>query len=275
MALAELLRDCVRRHQRLPEMIVSDCGSDFQSVFYETTLAAHGVHKKDRPSAAPRFGGELERLFGTLKTSILWSRRGSTRNDARGRAVSASHRSDRLAEQDLIDFYHELEHAIFSQRNLHLRGERSNSPDLIAAAGLAMYPMSGIEVAYDYDFLVATSIDASDKTYRVDRARGVNPYVSYRFPKLTKSYIQARRVARDAAQEKSVESAMHALRTSGAWEQYRQGTLSRQKPLICEVSRLASVKITVARKVVAAYEREQQPGNHPGPQSGESLPSTS
>lgn len=176
VALAELLRDCVRRHQRLPEMIVSDCGSDFESVFYETTLASYGVHKKDRPTAAPRFGGELERLFGTLKTCILWSRRGSTRNDARGRAVSASHRSDRLAEQDLIDFYHELDHAIFSQLNLHLRGERSNSPDLAAAAGLAMYPMSGIQVAYDYDFMVATSIDAPEKTYRVDRARGINPY---------------------------------------------------------------------------------------------------
>jgi len=176
VALAELLRDCVRRHQRLPEMIISDCGSDFESVFYETTLASYGVHKKDRPTAAPRFGGELERLFGTLKTSILWSRRGSTRNDARGRAVSASHRSDRLAEQDLIDFYHELDHAIFSQLNLHLRGERSNSPDLLAATGLAMYPMSGIWVPYDYDFLVATSIDAPEKTYRVDRARGINPY---------------------------------------------------------------------------------------------------
>lgn len=176
VALAELLRDCVRRHQRLPGMIVSDCGSDFQSVFYEATLASYRVHKKDRPTAAPRFGGELERLFGELKTSILWGRRGSTRNDAQGRAVSASHRSCRLAEQSLIDFYHELEHAIFGQLNLHLRGERSNSPDLVAAAGLAMYPMSGIEVAYDYDFLVATSIDAPEKVYRVDRARGINPY---------------------------------------------------------------------------------------------------
>ena len=175
VALAELLRDCVRRHKRLPEMIVSDCGSDFESVFYEATLASYGVHKKDRPSAAPRFGGELERLFGELKTSILWGRPGSTRNDARGRAVSASHRSHRLAEQDLIDFYHELEHAIFSQLNLHLRGERSNSPDLVAAAGLEMYPMSGIEVGYDYDFMVATSIDAPEKTYRIDRARGINP----------------------------------------------------------------------------------------------------
>lgn len=176
VALAELLRDCVRRHQRLPETIVSDCGSDFESVFYETILASYGVHKKDRPTAAPRFGGELERLFGTLKTSILWGRRGSTRNNARGRAVSASHRSDRLAEQDLVDFYHELDEAIFGQLNLHLRGERSNSPDLVAAAGLAMYPMSGIEVAYDYDFMVATSIDAPAKDYRVDRARGINVY---------------------------------------------------------------------------------------------------
>lgn len=175
VALAELLRDCVRRHGRLPQTIVSDLGSDFESVFYEATLASYGVHKQDRPSSAPRFGGELERLFGTIKTCVLWRGRGSTRNDARGRSVSPSHRSDRLAEQDLIDFYHELDHAIFGQLNLHLRGERLNSPDIVAANSLEMYPMSGVEVAYDYDFMVATSIDAPAKTYRVDRARGIEP----------------------------------------------------------------------------------------------------
>ena len=175
VALSELLRDCVRRHGRLPRTIVSDLGPEFESVFYEATLAFHGVHKQDRPSGAPRFGGELERLFGTMKTCILWSRPGSTRNDARGRSVSSSHRSHRLAEQDLIDFYHELDHAIFDQLNLHLRGERSNSPDIVAESGLAMYPMSGAEVAYDYDFMVATSIDAPKETYTVDRAKGIEP----------------------------------------------------------------------------------------------------
>lgn len=186
--LAELLRDCVRRHGRLPETIVSDCGSDFQSVFYESTLALLGVHKKDRPSAAPRFGGRLERLFGSLKTCILWSRAGSTRNDARNRAISPSHRSNRLAEQGLIEFYHELEHAIFGQLNLHLRGERLNSPDVLMEEGLAMFPMSGVPVDYDQRFMIATSIDAPKESYKVDQSRGINPLGRwYWHPKLAQA----------------------------------------------------------------------------------------
>lgn len=185
--LAELIRDCVRRHGRLPETITSDCGSDFQSVFYESTLALFSVHKKDRPSAAPRFGGKLERLFGTLKTAILWHGRGSTRNDARGRSVSPSHRSHRLAEQDLIDFYHELETAIFGILNLHLRGERLNAPEVVTQEGLAIFPMSGVPVEYDQSFMIATSIDAPEKLYKVDRSRGINPYGDwYWHPKLAR-----------------------------------------------------------------------------------------
>lgn len=172
--LSELLRDCVRRHGRLPETIATDCGSDFQSTFYESTLALYGVHKKDRPSGAPRFGGDLERLFGTIKTSVLWKSAGSTRNDARGRSISSSHRSSALAEQDLVNFYRELESAIFDQLNLHLRGEALDSPDLILSSGLESYPMSGVPVDLDQNFLVATSVDAPVARYTVDPYRGIN-----------------------------------------------------------------------------------------------------
>jgi len=194
--LSELLRDCARRHGRLPETIASDCGSDFQSTFYESTLAIYGVHKKDRPSGAPRFGGDLERLFGVLKTSILWKGAGSTRNDARGRAASPSHRSNALAEQDLIDFYDELESAIFDQLNMHLRGEALNSPDVILDCGLQTYPMSGIAAKLDLDFLVATSVDAPCRWYTIDPSRGINVlgrwYWSPALAKAAKSKVEVR-----------------------------------------------------------------------------------
>lgn len=83
-------------------------------------------------------------------------------------------------------------------------------------------------------------------------------YVSYRFPALAKIYLHARRVARDAAYQDSIRVAMQTLRTSGLWQAYcHQGT-SQQKTLVYDLSRLASVSINVARKVVSAYEREQR-----------------
>jgi len=41
-----VLRDCVRRHHRLPQMIVSDGGAEFYSIYYETLLAKYECHQK-------------------------------------------------------------------------------------------------------------------------------------------------------------------------------------------------------------------------------------
>lgn len=79
-------------------------------------------------------------------------------------------------------------------------------------------------------------------------------YVSYRFPSLTKSYLHARRLARDATQKRKVKAAMDILRTGGVWEQYCDGSITQLKQLVREVSRLASVTIAVARKAVAAHQ---------------------
>jgi hypothetical protein len=38
-----VLRDCVRRHQRLPQNVVVDGGVEFGSIYFETLLARYGV----------------------------------------------------------------------------------------------------------------------------------------------------------------------------------------------------------------------------------------
>jgi len=83
-------------------------------------------------------------------------------------------------------------------------------------------------------------------------------YVSYRFPALAKIYLDARRVARDAAYQDSIRVAMQTLQTTGLWQAYLHRGMSQQKALVSDLSRLASVSINVARKVVTAYEREQR-----------------
>jgi Zn ribbon nucleic-acid-binding protein len=82
-------------------------------------------------------------------------------------------------------------------------------------------------------------------------------YVSYRFPALAKTYLHARRIARDAARENNFRMAMRTLQMSGLWQAYCQRGMSQQKKLVRDLSRLASVSINVARIVVSTYEREQ------------------
>ena len=64
------LRVCVKRHGRLPQIIVVDNGSEFNSTYFETLLAAFEITKKQRPPAQARFGSVCERLFGTSNTQF-------------------------------------------------------------------------------------------------------------------------------------------------------------------------------------------------------------
>ena len=49
-----VIRECVRRNQRLPQILVVDGGSDFNSVYFEALLAYYNITKLERPAADPR-----------------------------------------------------------------------------------------------------------------------------------------------------------------------------------------------------------------------------
>jgi putative transposase len=73
-----ILRDCVRRHGRLPQVVVIDGGPEFQSTYFETLLGQYECTKKTRPPAKARFGSVCERLFGTTNTEFIHNLRGNT-----------------------------------------------------------------------------------------------------------------------------------------------------------------------------------------------------
>jgi transposase InsO family protein len=84
-----LLRECVRRHGRLPQILVVDGGKEFESVYFETLLARYECTKKTRPPAKPRFGSVCERLFGT-STQLIYSLAGNTQITKNVRQVTTS-----------------------------------------------------------------------------------------------------------------------------------------------------------------------------------------
>lgn len=73
-----ILRECVRRHGRLPQVVIVDGGSEFNSTYFETLLARYECTKKSRPGAKPRFGSVCERLFGTANTTFVHNLVGNT-----------------------------------------------------------------------------------------------------------------------------------------------------------------------------------------------------
>ena len=73
-----VMRDCVRRHGRVPQMIVTDGGSEFLSVYYETLLARLDCVKRERARSKARFGSVCERIFGTTQGQFVKTLLGAT-----------------------------------------------------------------------------------------------------------------------------------------------------------------------------------------------------
>ncbi len=82
-----VLRESVRRYNRLSQVVVVDGGKEFESTYFEALLANHQCTKKKRPAAKPRFGSLCERLFGVSNTQFLHNLRGNTQIMRNVRAV--------------------------------------------------------------------------------------------------------------------------------------------------------------------------------------------
>ena len=100
-----VLRECIRRHGRLPSIIVTDKGPDFKSTQYETMLAIFGVTKFERPARKPRFGCILERLFGTTNTEFIYNLRGNTQASKKPRENTPEVNPKNLTPWDLPSYY--------------------------------------------------------------------------------------------------------------------------------------------------------------------------
>jgi transposase InsO family protein len=73
-----VIRECVRKHGRIPHWIVVDNGSDFQSIYFETLLGRLKSHKKDRPKGKPKYGSVVERIFQTTIDQFISNLLGAT-----------------------------------------------------------------------------------------------------------------------------------------------------------------------------------------------------
>lgn len=86
-----VIRECVRRHGRVPSTIVVDWGSDFRSEYFEQLLAYLVIHKKHRPKGSPRHGAVIERVFKRMNEDLIHNLRGNNKGLQNPRILSRSH----------------------------------------------------------------------------------------------------------------------------------------------------------------------------------------
>lgn len=73
-----VIRECIKRHGRLPQIFVTDGGKEFSSVYFETLLAIFECTRKVRPPAESRVGNLVERMFFTTNTQFVHNLQGNT-----------------------------------------------------------------------------------------------------------------------------------------------------------------------------------------------------
>ncbi len=169
-----VLRVCVRRHQRLPQQIVVDAGAEFQSVYFESLLAHYGCTKKVRPSAQPRFGSVVERLFGTTNTQFVHCLLGNTQATKHPRTMTKAVDPKRHAVWQLGDLYEylcEWAYQVYEQTPHQTLGV---TPYEAYVTGLQLGgERSHCRILYDEEFLMATLPSPPRKTAKVIPGQGV------------------------------------------------------------------------------------------------------
>lgn len=92
-----LLRDWVRRFNRLPSNLVIDGGKEFGSKSFEIFTAIHEIIVHKRPPAQARFGSVIESYFGTTNKQLFHLLAGNTQNTKNVRQLTKSVNPKNLA----------------------------------------------------------------------------------------------------------------------------------------------------------------------------------
>ncbi len=169
-----VLRECVRRHGRLPQIVVVDGGKDFASTYFETLLAVYEVTKKTRPPAKSRFGSVVERLFRTNDTQFIHNLQGNTKITKNVRQVTKGNNPKNLALWNLGDLYDmscEWAYTVYDQTPHSALGQTPQ--EAFAQGMLESGSRSHVYIPFDESFKIMTLPGPPKGTAKIDYVKGV------------------------------------------------------------------------------------------------------
>jgi putative transposase len=182
-----VMRDCVRRHGRLPDSMVVDGGKEFKSTWFAVACARYNVTVIYRPITKPRFGGQGERLFGTVNTNFIHYLTGNTQLRKNVRQMTEEVNPDRLAVWTLRDLNSALEKYLFEIYDQLDHSELLMAPRQKFEIGMRKHGVRSQRlIPYGPSFLVNTCPSTPKGEARV-QADGVKiNYIYYNHPLLAR-----------------------------------------------------------------------------------------
>ena len=175
-----ILRACVGRHGRLPQIIAIDGGPEFQSTYFEALLARYECIKKTRPPAKARFGSLVERAFGTANTQFIHNLLGNTQIMRNVRQVTKAVDPREHATWTLASLHERLSDYLFEVYDTIEHPALGQSPREAFRMG---FEASGFRmerlIPYDQEFLMATLPTTPKGSAKVTPGRGVKIHHIY------------------------------------------------------------------------------------------------
>jgi len=191
IALARVIRDCVRCHGKLPREIILDRGAEFKSVYCASLFAHYCITHTLRPSGHSRYGGEIEGFFGEFKRLWLTQRPGNLADFKEARSVDGKKAPRTSAVIRIVDFRREFA-SFINWRDHRPDGIHDRSPYDRFLIGQSEYPFIAKNIDNDQDFKLATCIDESK--FAIDPQRGIHiDNLWYSSPELSKLYGQKKK----------------------------------------------------------------------------------
>jgi len=169
-----VLRECIRRLGRFPQILVVDGGREFQSTYFETLLARYECTKKTRPPAQARFGSTCERLFGAANTQFVHNLKGNTQITRNVRQVTKAVDPKGQATWPLAELHKKLSEYLYEVHDTLAHPALGRCPREAFQIGLArggarLHRM----VAYGEEFQMLTLPTTAKGTAKVTPSRGV------------------------------------------------------------------------------------------------------
>ena len=192
-----IFRECVRRHGRLPQILVMDGGREFESIYFEALLARYECLKKTRPPAKARFGSVCERVFGTVNTSFIYNLSGNTQITRNVRQVTKSVDPKEHAIWTLAALHQHLTEYLYNIYDSTTHSALGQSPREVFEWGITRSGQRAHRlVAYNREFWMATLPTTPRGTAKVVPNRGVKiNHIFYWCEAFRYPYCQEKQVA--------------------------------------------------------------------------------
>lgn len=195
-----VMRECVRRHHRVPKTLVVDGGSEFKSTHFECLLARLVITKKTRPPSKGRFGSVMERMFGVSNEEFIHTLAGNTQATRNPRSCSPTHRPERLAVWTLRTLTERFEQWLAEHYHQRIHSALGTSPSqFLTAMNAHCGERTHVLIPYTEDF-VLSCLPATGRNGKVtiDSARGAKTqnshywHPNFRDPALNGKKLEAR-----------------------------------------------------------------------------------